>query len=854
MNKYELDLTLSELDKLIARHKFRQAAELADTVDWRRVKDVRTLCRVSDVYKVNRRYEDSKRILELAYAKKPGGRQIVYSLCELELKIGNQVRALQLYNEYINLAPRDTDRYVLQYKLYKAHNVSINERIAVLEEMARYDVRDKWFYELAKLYHEAGERPMCASQCDEIVAYFGEGRYVQKALELKASFCELTPAQKALYRKMTGEEENEEAPAAKDMSAAVPESERDDRKESGFADGAGEAAGNSRLREPAAAMKETIAAEPGRAEDVSADGFSDVPPDAFSDLPPEVLSDLSPDGITGKGTDASNKTDSEKKDSEKPDSEKPDSQNRDSKNWDSELSDGEKGTDARTGAGDAGPEEEPQPEVPEENREQEFIPDLNIDHSESEIPWEFEEYEISGKELRKKPATGKKAAEPSVIKRREKSGPGRQQKREPATDHSVFEDRSFEISPEESVFSQESMQRMIAKGMQGLDNYDTYLMQETDGQYAMVMQDTQKPDKQITGQLNLEDIMAEWEKVKKDFYEFNGLEEDEAGVVPSAAEPDLMPAAHDRDGSGQGTKKKKNTKSWDPQEVHEALRIRDDDEGSAGYDTSLFVTEGGGEFPEEFAVEKVSDGGKGKRETGPIYLHSEDSIRQLTAALDKIFLEGGTGNVIITGDEGVGTLSLARELVRKYRQINPNFVGQIAKSEGRYITRENTLRVIPRMPFGSLIIERASAMSEEGAASLYEMLRMPERNILIIMIDRKGVMDAFLNDHPKLRDMFPARVDIAALSVDTLLGYAREYAGKQQCEIDEYGIRALQSRVMSMQTVEHSVTLEDIRDIVDEAIYYASRKSLSSLVDSFSRRKGGAQNRIVLRDKDFLHY
>jgi hypothetical protein len=157
------------------------------------------------------------------------------------------------------------------------------------------------------------------------------------------------------------------------------------------------------------------------------------------------------------------------------------------------------------------------------------------------------------------------------------------------------------------------------------------------------------------------------------------------------------------------------------------------------------------------------------------------------------------------------------------------------------------------MPFGALIIERAAQMSEEGAAALCEMLAVPERSILVIMIDRKGVMDAFLSDHPRLRDMFPARVDIAALSVDTLLGYAREYAGKQQCEIDEYGISALQSRILSMQTVEHSVTLEDIRDIVDEAIYYASRKTISSLVDSFSRRKGGAQ-RIILRDKDFLHY
>jgi len=486
--------------------------------------------------------------------------------------------------------------------------------------------------------------------------------------------------------------------------------------------------------------------------------------------------------------------------------------------------------------------------APVDDKAEESIPDLNREPLMTEIPWEYEDYKIPAKELKKKRPAGEGTAKKSRDKafrsgRREtpEAGP-------PETDHSVFEDHSFEIGgEEEAMFSPENMQKTIAKGLRSLDNYDTFLMQETDGQYAMVMHEERKPDKQITGQLNLEEIMSEWEKVKRDFYETNGIEGDEPPdpeeIGPVLPETGLFSGAV-------------NTKSWDPGEVRKALQIKDDDQEDAQFDTSLFVTEGGGNFPAEFVVEQltVSTPGKPGKATGPLYLHSEDSIRQLTDALGKTFLEGGTGNVVITGDEGAGTLSLARELVRRYRRINPNFVGQIAKTEGMYITRENVLRVIPRMPFGALIIERASLMSEEGAAALCEMITVPERNILIIMIDRKGVMDAFLNDHQRLREMFPARVDIAALSVDTLLGYAREYAVKQQCEIDEYGISALQSRILSMQTVEHNVTLEDIRDIVDEAVYYASRKTFSSLVDSFSRRKGGAQNRIVLRDKDFLHY
>ena len=766
MNKYELKVTVTEIDSLIGRRRFKEAAEVAD--------------RVSDVYKINKRYDDSKKILELAYVKNPYARQIIFSLCELELKLGNYVRALQLYNEYINVAPRDADRFVLQYKLYKAQNVSVNERIAVLEELARHDMRDRWAFELARLYLEAGERTLCASQCDEIIAFFGEGRYVLKALELKASFTELTVKQKSLYRRMTGQEEEEEYIPASQNSTYTEDREAD------TADADTESRADPAGTEPAGA-------ENGAQAEAGDDAVKSTGPD---------------EDAAGAETD--------------PSAQPPEGAG--------------DGTDARDAAKEAGDESS------------ELIPDLNRVPSADEIPWEYEDYEIQAKELRKKPARKRSGTERETGVQHTTAARKAAEVPKAAPDHSVFEDHTFEISPaEDAMFSQENMQKMLAKGIRDLENYDTYLRQETDGQYAMVIQEETKPDKQITGQLNLEEIMSEWEKVKRDFYESNGLEDDE---------PAEKPAQRTFDKNKKQDTGSMYTKSWDRREVQKALQIKDDDKDSAGFDTSLFVTEGGGEFPGEFVVEKmtINNPEQAGRGSSQMYLHSEDSIRQLTDALGRIFLEGGTGNVVITGDEGAGTLSLARELVRRYRQINPNFVGQIAKSEGRYITRENMLRVIPRMPFGALIIERASMMSEEGVAALCELLKAPERSILIIMIDRKGVMDAFLHDHPRMRDMFPARVDIAALSVDTLLGYAREYAGKQQCEIDEYGISALQSRILSSQTVNHSVTLEDIRDIVDEAIYYASRKSLSSLVDSFSRRKSGANSRIILRDKDFLHY
>ena len=168
------------------------------------------------------------------------------------------------------------------------------------------------------------------------------------------------------------------------------------------------------------------------------------------------------------------------------------------------------------------------------------------------------------------------------------------------------------------------------------------------------------------------------------------------------------------------------------------------------------------------------------------------------------------------------------------------------------MNRSNLSRVIPRIPFGALVVQRASLMSDETTLAMAELLSAPERDVIVLLIDRKGNMDAFLRDHKKLAAMFGARVDIAALSVETLLGYAREFALQQGCEIDEYGVGALQSRVLSMQTIEHSVTLEDMRNLVDEAIYYAGRRLLPDIRDTLSgKRKEGV---LVLHERDFLHY
>ena len=175
LDKYEYKVRADEIKDLIAVGDYVQAAEIADTIDWRRVKSVMMLCIISDLYKINRRYEDAKNMLLLAYERKPGGKTICYSLCELCIKTEEFVQAVNYYKEFAQAAPKDPGKYVLQYKIYEAQDVGLEERIGVLEELKKRDYREKWAYELAYLYHRVGLATRCVEECDELILWFGEG-------------------------------------------------------------------------------------------------------------------------------------------------------------------------------------------------------------------------------------------------------------------------------------------------------------------------------------------------------------------------------------------------------------------------------------------------------------------------------------------------------------------------------------------------------------------------------------------------------------------------------------------------------------------------------------------------------
>jgi len=207
VDKYEYNLRNEEINALIARREFQKAVAIADGIDWTKVRSVKTLCKISDLYKVNKRYKEAKILLEQALNRCPTGKSIVSSLCEVSIRMDDIVGAMEYYKQFVVMAPTDNNQYILLYKIYEAQEVTLDERIEVLEELKKRERIEKWCYELAYLYHRIGLTTRCVEECDELILWFREGKFVKKAMELKMLHQQLTQSQEVLYQNMLDPQE-----------------------------------------------------------------------------------------------------------------------------------------------------------------------------------------------------------------------------------------------------------------------------------------------------------------------------------------------------------------------------------------------------------------------------------------------------------------------------------------------------------------------------------------------------------------------------------------------------------------------------------------------------------------------
>ncbi len=928
LDKYEYKIRADEINSLIEEGEYAEAVAIADTIDWRRVKSVRMLCTISDLYKINRRFQESKDILLLAYEKHPSGRLIVYSLCELSIKMEEYVQAIEYYKEFVQIAPKDTGRYILQYRLYEAQEVSLEERIAVLEEFKKRDYREKWAYELAYLYHRIGLTTKCIEECDEMYLWFGEGKYVIKAMELKALHAPLNAEQQAKYDAWTAglEEDVEEA------DEELPEEDEDVQTDEGYGDEeADEEDPDFGMTMPTTDLPQVKTVDVGEYNTLNlqmalAESMKEIMTDEEPEIRPveralevqegrivemprrqeqadEEESFVEEEETAAEDMDAAENTDTEENLAEKEDQ-------------DEELSIVEKIIAPLLQE----TVKIPKVELPEEMDElQEVVPEATREFTpvrDSDL--------ISGR-------PSAEAVRPEAVADRT---PVREIKTEPAQEQRIIREVRPETIQEptpvrermpEAVQEQmpagaaEAVSEMMPAGEPEQPAaptiYDSVLSQEYDGQIRLLVPDSdvKAVEKQITGQLSIQDIMAEWEAMKRSneqkrmedvrrrvlehtgslFADFDeatksGLLEQlekafvaaimkESGIkkviLPEEAEKELVsktaqtspqPAASTETARKEPVPVKEieeapviayndepDEEDADFEMDDEMEEVAEPDELEAEIDEPEEEEPEAQPQPETQTVRELTDE---ERELFGQFTHHRKSREQLVRTLDNMSMASYTGNVIITGEEGGGTLTLAKGLIREMQYSDGNFSGKIAKISGAVLNKKDIADTLSRISGGALIVEKAADLKSAVAMKLCKELERGNVGLLLILEDTKQRMNTLLSENDIMTRVFALRVDIEPLDDEALVAYARQYAEDQEYSIDEFGVLALHTRIAEMQTSDHEVTLAEVRELVDEAIYYANRKTPKHFVDVLLSKRYDNDDMIILRESDFIHY
>ncbi|MDE5931383.1 MAG: hypothetical protein K2H40_02730, partial [Lachnospiraceae bacterium] len=243
-----------------------------------------------------------------------------------------------------------------------------------------------------------------------------------------------------------------------------------------------------------------------------------------------------------------------------------------------------------------------------------------------------------------------------------------------------------------------------------------------------------------------------------------------------------------------------------------------------------------------------------ERELFGQFIHHRKSREQLVHTLDNMSMASYTGNVIVTGEEGGGTLSLAKGLIREMQYSDGNFSGNIAKISGAVLNKKDIGETLSRISNGALIVEKAADLKTATVTKLCRELERGNVGLLLILEDTKQRMNGLLSENTNLNHIFDLRVDIEPLDDEALVAYAKQYAEDMEYSIDEFGVLALHTRIADMQTSDHEVTLAEVRELVDEAIYYANRKTPKHFVDILLAKRYDDDDMIILRESDFIHY
>ena len=845
MDKYEYRVKTEQMLEYAEEKSYKKAMEIADTIDWSKVKNASMLEAVSEIYENSGELDRAREILFIAYEKAPSSRKIIYRLGQLALKSRQLDEAMDCYEEFVKIAPKDPNQYILKYKILKAQRAPVAEQIEALEDFKHAEYVEKWAYELAKLYHEAGMTAECLEECDDLILWFSEGRYVYQAMELKMKYKPLTPLQQEKYDNLRKTEGNSEIVRKKSM-----------------------------FKKP----KDRPAPDPRIAqkirENVHVTGSIDLP-----DLPEPMAEIIEPD--------------LESLPDERPQPPRPRTKIENTSDIVTTISGAslvdvlKTGVAVASGAklpGQGDRQEESQKDdsqITGQMRIEEILANWEETQRENAKVIEQNQEEIDRKkaeeraEAKKKPVEDTKTILSDDI-RKLMEELEKDERSEENMDEDVYRVDDDEVDDDDDRL--ENMGSLVESlQLADDDDFDEYEDEEEfpdeaeyEDEEEFLDEAEYEDEEEFPDEAEYEDDEefldeAEYEDEEEfpDEAEYEDDEEflDEAEYEDEEEFPDEAEYEDEEEFPDEAEYEEEYEELEFELEPEEVLEIEEPSENETPkrpgkFDTG-FVVQGRYDLSATSEIGLKMGLTEEQKKLFSYFVPIRGMSEQIVEVLENDkrcknrYGTSRTGNIVIVGRKGTGKTVLAVDMVKAIQKQRELKQGKVAIVTGESLNKKDLTGIIAKLNGGALIIEKASKMSPKTVRELSELMESQTGELLFLLEEQRKPLEKMFAANPDFRKKFTSRLELPVFINDELVTFGQTYAKENGYRIDEMGILALYSRIDILQREDHAVTVTEVKEIMDEAIEHSQKANVRHLVKRVFGRNTDASDRIILKEEDF---
>ena len=913
MDKYEYRVKTEQMLDHLEKKEYQQAKEIADGIDWRRVKNASMLNTVSEIYEYNGEFKKGRDILFLAFDRAPGSRKIVYRLGTLALKIKDIREATDCYEEFVKLAPKDPNQYILKYKILRTQGASLTDQITALEEFKKAEYIEKWAYELAKLYDEAGMTAECLEECDDLILWFSEGKYVYLAMELKMKYKPLTPLQQEKYDSRPGAVKKKPEPEKQPESTLE---EVDDENE--YNEGTEETVDvqEEPVREPVTErvdesevqeippqevpmqetvvqeeipqevpMQETVVQEEIPQEEIVEEAEEEVVEEEPVYTEPEeaaeehgstikqVVTGATLEEALAQGMAVANGiTIEEEAMKEREDEILANGQMMIDdilQKWEEKQKDHEAAIEKQK----AKDEERLQKEREQARiRQEEERREVERKAAEAEARRKAEEEEAARKAAEEE--ARRKAEEEAARKAAEEEAePISKTQRIPDDIVRLMEEMGNEESEEElyeedfedGSETEEDFIEGIEEELSGIDMSGSSFEEADFGDEDFEEADFEEEDFEDE---DFEEADFEEEDFEDEDFEEADFEEEDFDA--DFADVDDEEEDFDDDFADVDDEETdfddEDLEIEDDEEADEELEIEEPSEeeiqarikkskGGVPFDTGFVVT---GRYDLSATSEIGLKAGltEEQKKLFSYFVPVRGMSEQIVEVLDndrRAQREGTskTGNLLVIGRKGSGKTVLAVDIVKAIQKQRSLKQGKVAIVTGESLNKKELTNIIQKLRGGAIIIEHAGKLNARTVKELNYLMEKKTGELLFVLEDQRKPLERLMTANPEFKKKFSSKLELPVFINDELVTFGQTYAKENGYKLDEMGILALYSRIDVMQREDHAVSVAEVKEIMDEAISHSQKANVKHLARRVFGKGTDDSDRIILKEEDF---